>query len=143
MPLVWYTRSMDVGTSLYTLLELIPDEEAAVAFFMKARWSDRISCPRCGSFDVRPEKNARPMPYRCKDCLKHFSVRTGTVMESSRLPLRKWLIAMHIMFSARKGMSSHQMARTIGVTQRDGFVVPHASSAGCYGASRGSSVRYC
>ena len=58
------------------------------------------------------------MPYRCKDCRKHFSVRTGTVLAESRLPLRKWLLATHMLTSARKGIPSTQMARDLGVTQK-------------------------
>jgi transposase-like protein len=58
------------------------------------------------------------MAYRCKDCRKHFSVRTGTVLAESRLPLQKWLLAIFMLTSARKGIPSTQMARELGVTQK-------------------------
>lgn len=58
------------------------------------------------------------MAYRCKDCRKHFSVRTGTVLAESRLPLLKWLLAIYMLTSARKGIPSTQMARELGVTQK-------------------------
>lgn len=57
------------------------------------------------------------MLYRCKDCRKHFSVFTGTVLEESRLPLQKWLMAVYMMITACKGIPSTQMARQLGITQ--------------------------
>jgi transposase-like protein len=58
------------------------------------------------------------MPYRCKDCRKHFSVRTGTVLAESRLALHKWLMAIYMMTTARKGIPSTQLAKQLGVTQK-------------------------
>lgn len=62
-------------------------------------------------------KNHKRMLYRCKDCRKHFSVCTGTVLEESRLPLQKWLMAVYMMITACKGIPSTQMARQLGITQ--------------------------
>lgn len=61
------------------------------------------------------------MAYRCKDCRKHFSVRTSTVLEESRLPLQKWLIAIYMMTTARKGIPSTQMAKELGITQKSAW----------------------
>lgn len=61
------------------------------------------------------------MAYRCKDCRKHFSVRTGTVLEESRLPLQKWLMAIYLMTTARKGIPSTQMAKELGITQKSAW----------------------
>ena len=61
------------------------------------------------------------MAYRCKDCRKHFSVRTGTVLSQSRLPLHKWLMAIYMMTTARKGIPSTQMARELGITQKSAW----------------------
>jgi hypothetical protein len=58
------------------------------------------------------------MPYRCRDCRQHFSVRTGTVLAEGRFPLHKWLIAIYMMTTARKGIPSTQMARELGITQK-------------------------
>jgi transposase-like protein len=63
-------------------------------------------------------KDHKPMAYRCRDCRKHFSVRTGTILAESRLPLQKWLLAIDMLTSARKGIPSTQMARELGVTQK-------------------------
>lgn len=100
--------------SLYDFFKKFPDEQSARVFFETKRWSNGKCCPHCGSFDVVECKDHKPMPYRCKDCRKHFSVRTGTTLEESRLPLQKWLMAIYMMTTARKGIPSTQMARELG-----------------------------
>ena len=61
------------------------------------------------------------MPYRCRSCRKHLSVRTGTVLSESHLSLQKWLLAIHMPTSARKGIPSTQMARELGITQKSAW----------------------
>ena len=107
--------------SLYQFFQRFPDEEAARKYFERNRWTDEISCPHCGSLSVAEVKNHKPMPYRCRDCRKHFSVRTGTVLAESRLPLHKWLMAIYMMTTARKGIPSTQMARELGITQKSAW----------------------
>lgn len=107
--------------SLYELFQQFPNEEAARLFFEKNRWKGETSCPHCGSTGVVECKDHNPMPYRCRDCRKHFSVRTGTVLAESRLPLLKWLMAIYMMTTARKGIPSTQMARELGITQKSAW----------------------
>lgn len=111
--------------SLYEFFNLFPDEAAAVRYLEDRRWKGKPVCPHCGSFSVRPEKNAKPMPYRCRDCRRHFSVRTGTVLADSHVPVRKWLLAMYFMHSARKGVSSIQLAKMLEVTQKTAWFLLH------------------
>jgi len=107
--------------SLYGFLQQIPNEEAARLFFEKKRWGGEASCPHCGSVSTTECKDHKPMAYRCRDCRKHFSVRTGTVLQESRLPLQKWLMAIYMMTNARKGIPSTQMAKELGITQKSAW----------------------
>lgn len=107
--------------SLYQFFQRFPDENAARLYFEQNRWAGEVSCPHCGSLSVAEVKNHKPMPYRCRDCRQHFSVRTGTVLAESRLPLHKWLMAVYMMTTARKGIPSTQMARELGITQKSAW----------------------
>ena len=107
--------------SLYQFFERFPNEEAARLYFEKNRWGDEPHCGHCGSLNVAEVKNHKPMPYRCRDCRKHFSVRTGTVLAESRLGLHKRLMAIYMMTTARKGIPSTQMARELGITQKSAW----------------------
>ena len=104
--------------SLYEFFAKFPNEDSARVYFETKRWSGKTVCPHCGSETVSECKDHKPMPYRCKSCRKHFSVRTGTVLAESRLPLHKWMMAMYMLTTARKGISSVQMAKELGVTQK-------------------------
>lgn len=104
--------------SFYQFFQQFPNEEAARLYFEQKRWQGEAYCGHCGSLDVTECKDHKPMAYRCKSCRKHFSVRTGTVLAESRLPLHKWLMAIYMMTTARKGIPSTQMARELGITQK-------------------------
>lgn len=107
--------------SLYQFFEKFPNEEAARQYFENNRWAGEAHCGHCGSTNVVECKDHKPMPYRCRDCRKHFSVRTGTVLAESRLGLHKWLMAIYMMTTARKGIPSTQMARELGITQKSAW----------------------
>lgn len=104
--------------STFQFFNRFPTEDAARLHFEASRWRGEAACGHCGSLNVVECKNHKPMPYRCRDCRSHFSVRTGTVLAESRLPLQKWLLAIFMLTSARKGIPSTQMARELGVTQK-------------------------
>ncbi len=107
--------------STFQFFQRFPDEEAARKHFEAQRWNGEPVCGHCGSANAVECKDHKPMPYRCRDCRKHFSVRTGTVLAESRLPLQKWLLAIYMLTSARKGIPSTQMARELGITQKSAW----------------------
>lgn len=104
--------------SLIELFEKFPDEQAARRWFEDTRWQGQRACPHCGSVRTRAVENEKPMPYRCMDCREHFSVKTGTVMHRSKIPLRKWVIAIFLLSTSVKGVSSMKLHRDLGVTQK-------------------------
>ena len=105
------------GMSLVQLMDMFPSEETAHDWFVDQRWNKTgRHCPRCGSVTTKPSK--RLHMFRCNDCQQRFSVRTGTVLEESRLPLRKWVIAIYLHLTSLKGVSSMKLHRDINVTQK-------------------------
>ncbi len=111
--------------SLYQFAKRIPDEAAARKYFEGMRWSKGIYCPHCKSDNIAAVKDEKPQPYRCKDCRKHFSIRTGTILACSNIPLQKWLLATYLMNTAKKGVSSCQMGRELGMTQKSAWMLCH------------------
>ena len=98
-----------------------------MAHIEASRWPDgETSCPHCGSTNVRRMggKTQAGM-FLCNDCRDKFTVRTGTVMERSHVPLHKWLLATHLMAASKKGMSAKQMERMLGVTYKTAWFLCH------------------
>jgi transposase-like protein len=110
--------------SLYELLEHFDTEEKAMKHIEAVRWEGSRCCPYCGSMETS-EVSHKTMPYRCPSCRKYFSVRTGTLMEESRLPYRKWLTAIYLMGTSLKGVSSTKLANDIGITQKSAWFLAH------------------
>ena len=113
------------GLSLIEAVQQFSDEQAVEAMFIKARWSDGIACPKCGSVNVQERPMRKPQPFRCRDCRKDFSVKTGTVMEGSNLPLSKWAMASYILTTNLKGVSSMKLHRDLGITQKAAWHLAH------------------
>lgn len=107
--------------STFDLFQMFPDNDSARAYFEARRWSSGPVCPACGEAERIHHKGGGL--YRCNSCTKRegafvFTVRTGTIFEKSKVPLNKWLYAMYLLVTARKGISSLQLAKQIGVTQK-------------------------
>lgn len=114
------------GISLIQLFKLFPDDDRAERWFIKTRWPDgNYACPRCGSVNVKMDATHPTMPHRCRDCVKYFSVKTGTVMEHSRLGYQTWIIAIYLFLTNLKGVSSMKMHRDLDVTQRTAWYLLH------------------
>ena len=110
-------KSHREGVTMMHLADMFPTDSAAREWFEASIWPDGRHCPRCGSERTREASHAK-MPYWCSDCRSYFSVRTGTVMERSPLPLRKWVWAIYLHLTSLKGVSSMKLHRDIGVTQK-------------------------
>ena len=110
-----------VTISLLQLFEMLPDAESARQFLEARRWGGGLpnACPLCGGTEhVSARGGKRKGYYRCADCGGEFTVRTGTIFERSHVPLHKWVYAMYLVVTARKGVSSLQLSKEIGVTQK-------------------------
>ena len=103
---------------------MFPDETAARAWFKAESWPDGRYCPRCGSTDTHECAHTK-CPYRCRDCRKYFSVKTGSAMVGSPIPLRLWAIALYLEVTRPKGVSGAQLAKDIGVIQKTAWFLLH------------------
>ena len=107
------------GISLIKLSKMFPDDATAEKWFAKTRWPEGPHCPHCGSVNVQSGAAHKSMPYRCREreCRKRFSVRTGTCMEASNLGFQIWAIAVYLMSTSLKGVSSMKLHRDLEITQ--------------------------
>ncbi len=106
--------------------KIFHDEDATRAHIEASRWGGEPSCPHCGSVSVRRmEGKTQAGMFLCNGCRDKFTVRTGSVMERSHVPLHKWLLATHLMAASKKGMSAKQMERMLGVTYKTAWFLCH------------------
>lgn len=113
---------MDITNPIYS------DPEKAREHLESIRWPDGPVCPHCGVVGEATKlkgKSTRPGVWKCKACQKPFSVTVGTVFERSKVPLNKWVLATHLLCSSKKGMSAHQLHRTLGVTYKTAWFMAH------------------
>ena len=122
---------LDITAKIYN------DEDAAREHLEAQLWPEGPFCPHCGSFNATAlqGKAHRKGLYQCNDCREQFSVTVGTVFERSKIKLHKWVLAAHLMGASKKGVSSKQLERMLGVTYKTRLVHDHASS-GSNGAIR-------
>jgi transposase-like protein len=111
--------------NLADMQRAFPDEKACIDHFRTLRWPDaeKIPCPHCGVIG-KPYALA-DNTHKCRDCRRKFTVRNGTIFEDSKIELRKWFMAVFLMTSHKKGISSCQLARDIGVTQKTAWFMLH------------------
>jgi transposase-like protein len=108
-----------VTISLLELFKMIPDAEAARTYLEGRLWPHGVKCPACKSGErITVRKGGF---YRCNACKLDFTVRTGTIFERSHVPLHKWIYAMYLLVTARKGISSLQLSKEISITQKSAW----------------------
>src|SRR3990167_1633635 len=115
--------------STFQLFERFPNQEAARVYLESRLWPTGVICPVCKAGERVTIRKAGF--YRCNACVEDFTVRTGTVMERSHIPLHKWVYAMYLLVTARKGISSLQLAKEIGVTQKTAWFLLHRLREAC------------
>ena len=112
-------KSYRKGISLIQAVQEFGDDAKAEAWLIEQRWPDGMHCPYCDSESVSPRKTSRQTPqYRCRDCRKDFTVKTGTIMQDSKLPLGKWALAFYLCTTNLKGVSSMKLRRDLEITQK-------------------------
>lgn len=118
---------------LISIAKHFSDENKARELLERMRWPDGPVCPHCGviggHYKITPKKDSkkptRPGLYKCKDCRKGFTVTVGTIFHRSHIPLTKWLLAIYLMCSSKKGMSAHQLHRMLGITYKSAWFMAH------------------
>ena len=104
------------------------DKDKARSYLENLRWPTGPACPHCGGvekiYTITGEK-VRHGVYKCGDCRKQFTVTVGTLFHGSKIPLNKWLLAVHLMCSSKKGISSHQLHRMLGITYKSAWFMTH------------------
>jgi transposase-like protein len=118
-----------ITVSTFQLFQMFPNQESARKYLESRLWPSGVRCPYCGLTNhITARKNGY---YRCNQCHEDFTVRTGTIFERSHIPLHKWLYAMYLLVTARKGISSLQLSKEIGITQKSAWFVLHRLREAC------------
>ena len=115
------------GLSLIEAVERFRDEAAAEAWFVQRRWPNGIACAYCEGDRIAPRKsrNRKTPLYHCNDCKRDFTVKTGTILHDSKLPLSKWALAFYLFATNLKGVSSMKLHRDLGITQKNAWHMAH------------------
>ena len=107
---------METPKTLQAAIEFFSDADRAQAYFVELRWPNGVICPACAATDVAAITSRRI--WQCRECRRQFSAKLGTVFEDSPIGLEKWLPALWLLVNAKNGISSYEMARALGVTQK-------------------------
>lgn len=123
-------ESNDAG--LVNFLQRFGTDEACRKHFEATLWPNGPTCPKCASTKAYPIKceTARPGLYKCGACKKQYTVTVGTLFEGSHIPLPTWFAAIYLMNASKKGMSAHQLHRTLNVTYKTAWFMCHRVRAG-------------
>lgn len=117
-------KSAPEFTGIIQFTRRFPDEKACADFFAAVRWEGGPAiCPHCGHHDCTLLKGGKT--YKCKGCRGKFSIKYGTIFEGSNLPLHTWFMAVYLLCNFKKGISSHELARQLGVTQKTAWFILH------------------
>ncbi len=113
------------GIALAKLFKMFPDDKIAEQWFITERWPDGVRCPYCDSDKIKDNASHATMPFRCNGCKKRFSVKSKSVMHSSKLGYQTWAIALYLVTMNLKGISSMKLHRDLGITQKSAWHLLH------------------
>lgn len=116
--------TLDHFNSLIDLTAHFSSEKRCRDFITEQRWGKHVICPFCGGHRIYVCSNGNNQ-FKCGSCQKRFSCLVGTIFQNTKLPLKKWFMAMYMMASHKKGISSHQLARDLDVTQKTAWFILH------------------
>jgi transposase-like protein len=114
---------MDKPKTLQEAIRYFKDEQTCIDAIVELRWPDGPICPKCGHNEQYYLATQRR--WKCKQCKRQFSVKVGTIFEDSAIPLEKWLIALWMLVNCRNGISSYEVGRALGITQKSAWFVLH------------------
>ena len=117
------TATENTPDTLLGAINYFADVDVATMFVANLRWPEGVTCPHCSGKNC-PYVQSRRI-WQCKDCRKQFSVKVGSIFEDSPIPLSKWLPAMWLLVNCKNGVSSYEIARDIGVTQKSAWFMLH------------------
>ena len=120
-------KSHRAGISLTKLVKMFPDDEAARRWFESRMWPDGPYCPHCGTTNVQCNIKHKTMTHRCRECegKPRFSLKTGNIMEGSKLGYQTWAIAVYLVATNLKGVSSMKLHRDLEITQKSAWHLAH------------------
>ena len=131
----------NITISLIELFERFPNAESARLYIEKNRWNGKPACPFCGcDHQITARHGKREGVYRCRSCGEEFTVRTGTIFERSHVPLHKWLVAIYLTVTDRKGISSLALSKKISVTQKTAWFMQVRIREACGNGSDGGML---
>ena len=125
-------RSHHKVISLPELAKRFPDEASAVMWIESVFWADGRKCPRCIGCNTYETKNANGIPYRCRDCRRHFSVKTGNALAPSKLPVQIWVWAVFLKVSSLTGVSCTKLHRDLGIPRKTAWRLVHRIREGLF-----------
>ena len=133
-------KTYSLPSSLHEAIRYFADKDTALTFLVSLRWPAGVFCPACEAKDPMFLKTRRI--WKCRDCGRQFSVKLGTIFEDSPLGLDKWLPAIWMLANSKNGISSYELARALGITQKSAWFMLHrvrlAMQTGTFQKMRGA-----
>lgn len=119
----WVLTMDNKFKSIIELVETFTDEKKCLDYLRSIRWHEKEYCPFCGCTKIYHFKDG--INYKCSECRQHFSLKVGTIFEGSKISLQKWFMAVYLITSHKKGISSIQLSKDINVTQKTAWFMLH------------------